>query len=533
MTVFEFDGRLLIVDCGVLFPEDDQPGVDLILPDFDYIRDRLDDIDALVLTHGHEDHIGAVPVPAARARRHPDLRLPADARAARGQAAGAPDHAVHRSRSARGRREQARPVRAASSSRSTTRSPTRWPSPSARPRAARRAHRRLQDGPAAARRPHHRPARPSPGSAKRASTCSSSTPPTPRSPASCRPSATSPRCSTGCSPGRAADHRRPASPRTCTASSRSSTPPTRTAARSPSSAARWCATWASPATSATCASRGGLVVDCRRARRAARRRGRAGLHRLAGRADGGAVADGQPRPPDPRRRRRHGHPGVLAHPGQRERRLPRDQRPDPLGRATSSTRATPWCTSRGHASAGELLYFYNIVKPRNVMPVHGEWRHLRANAELAIRTGVPASGSSSPRTASSSTWSTAWPGSSGAVPCGYVYVDGSSVGDITEASLKDRRILGDEGFISVFVAVDVDDRQGRRRPGDPRPRLRRGRRRSSTRSCPRIDAALEDALPRGRHRHAPAAAGRPPGGREVGQRAPRRRPMIVPVVVEV
>ena len=61
MTVFEYAGRLLIVDCGVLFPEDSQPGVDLILPDFSYIEDRLDDVDAVVLTHGHEDHIGALP----------------------------------------------------------------------------------------------------------------------------------------------------------------------------------------------------------------------------------------------------------------------------------------------------------------------------------------------------------------------------------------------------------------------------------------------------------------------------------------
>jgi len=72
MTVFEIAGRLLIVDCGVLFPEVDQPGVDLILPDFSYLRDRWDDLDAIVLTHGHEDHIGAVPY---LLREKPDVPL--------------------------------------------------------------------------------------------------------------------------------------------------------------------------------------------------------------------------------------------------------------------------------------------------------------------------------------------------------------------------------------------------------------------------------------------------------------------------
>ncbi|WP_422115832.1 ribonuclease J [Brachybacterium sp. UNK5269] len=61
MTVFEYAGKLMIVDCGVLFPEEHQPGIDVILPDFTSIRDRLDDIECIVLTHGHEDHIGGVP----------------------------------------------------------------------------------------------------------------------------------------------------------------------------------------------------------------------------------------------------------------------------------------------------------------------------------------------------------------------------------------------------------------------------------------------------------------------------------------
>ena len=72
MAVVEFDGQLLLIDCGVLFPEDDHPGVDLILPGFDAISERLDDVIALVLTHGHEDHIGAVPY---LLRQRPDIPL--------------------------------------------------------------------------------------------------------------------------------------------------------------------------------------------------------------------------------------------------------------------------------------------------------------------------------------------------------------------------------------------------------------------------------------------------------------------------
>jgi ribonuclease J len=109
----------------------------------------------------------------------------------------------------------------------------------------------------------------------------------------------------------------------------------------------------------------------------------------------------------------------------------------------------------GHASAGELLYCYNVVRPRNVLPVHGEIRHMQANAALARATGVP---DDHVVVAEDGVVVDLLDGNisvAGKVECGYVFVDGSSVGDITESDLKDRRILGEEGFISVIVVVDT------------------------------------------------------------------------------
>jgi ribonuclease J len=108
----------------------------------------------------------------------------------------------------------------------------------------------------------------------------------------------------------------------------------------------------------------------------------------------------------------------------------------------------------GHAAAGELLYAYNIVQPRNVLPVHGEVRHLYANADLARATGVPADRVVVAEDGVVVDLVDGMARIVGKVDCGYVFVDGSSVGDITESELKDRRILGDEGFISVIVVVD-------------------------------------------------------------------------------
>ena len=108
----------------------------------------------------------------------------------------------------------------------------------------------------------------------------------------------------------------------------------------------------------------------------------------------------------------------------------------------------------GHAAAGELMYCYNIVKPKYVMPVHGEWRHLKANAELAIASGVARSNALIIENGVVVDLVDHEASVVGAVPCGFVYVDGQSIGDITETSLKDRRILGEEGFISVIVVID-------------------------------------------------------------------------------
>jgi ribonuclease J len=108
----------------------------------------------------------------------------------------------------------------------------------------------------------------------------------------------------------------------------------------------------------------------------------------------------------------------------------------------------------GHASAGELLYFYNICKPRNLMPIHGEWRHLRANAELGQLTGIPKERCVIAEDGVAVDLVGGVAKIAGKVQAGYVYVDGLSVGDISESSLKDRRILGEEGIVSVFVVVD-------------------------------------------------------------------------------
>jgi ribonuclease J len=186
----------------------------------------------------------------------------------------------------------------------------------------------------------------------------------------------------------------------------------------------------------------------------------------------------------------------------------------------------------GHAPAGELLYLLNLVKPRNFMPVHGEWRHLRAHARLAQLTGVPAKQIVIAEDGVVVDLVDGKAAITGAVPCGYVYVDGLTVGEVTESQLKDRRILGEEGFISVVMVVDATSGKI---AGGPEIHARGSGIDDSAFSdvLPKLEDALERAAADGvSDMHALRQLARRVIGKWVSDNY-RRRPMIIPVVVEV
>jgi ribonuclease J len=184
----------------------------------------------------------------------------------------------------------------------------------------------------------------------------------------------------------------------------------------------------------------------------------------------------------------------------------------------------------GHASAGELMYAYNILKPKGAMPVHGEVRHQVANARIAIETGVPEDRVIIAENGTVVDLADGVARIAGKLDLGFVYVDGSSVGAITDADLKDRRILAEEGFISIFVAIDPAT--GRVIAG---PEIQaRGFAEDDEvfeKVRPQIIEALSDAARNGNtDLHAYSQAIRRTVGRWVNTKH-RRRPMIIPVVV--
>ena len=451
MTVFEYAGRLLIVDCGVLFPEDHQPGVDLILPDFDYIRDRLDRVEAVVLTHGHEDHIGAVPF---LLREKPDLPLVGSRLTLALVEEKLVEHAIesYQLEVAEGRTERLGPfeiefLAVNHSIPDSLALAIRTPAglvlhtgdfkmdqlPLDGRRTDLNAFARLGDAGV---------------DLLMVDSTNAEVP--------------------GYTP-----HEREIAPVL-----------DRIFAEAPRRIV--------VASFASHVHRVQQVLDVAVAhRRKVAFVGRSmvrnmGIARDLGylRIPGGTLVDlksiddlapeevvlmstgsqGEPMAALSRLANRD-HPAISIEPGDvvvlasslipgNENAVARVINGLTRWGATVVHRGNAMVHTSGHASAPELLYAYNLVKPRNVMPVHGEIRHLHANAAVAVSSGVPADRIVQAEDGVVVDLVDGIARIVGAVPCGYVYVDGSNVGGIVEASLKDRRILGEEGFISVVVVVD-------------------------------------------------------------------------------
>ncbi|MDT0310337.1 ribonuclease J [Streptomyces sp. DSM 44917] len=450
MTVFEYDGRLLIVDCGVLFPEEEQPGIDLILPDFTTIRDRLDAVDGIVLTHGHEDHIGGVPY---LLREKPDIPLIGSKLTLALLEAKLQEHRIrpYTLEVKEGHRERIGPFDCEFVA----------------------VNHSIPDALAVAI----------------------------RTPAGLAVHTGDFKMDQLPLDGRLTDLRAFARlgeegiDLLLSDSTNAEVPGFVPAEREISGVLRQVFARAEKriivASFASHVHRIQQIVD------AAHEHGRRvafvgrsmvrnmGIARDLGylRVPAGLLVEaralddladhqvvlvctgsqGEPMAALSRMANRdhqirivEGDTVILASsliPGN-ENAVYRVINGLTRWGANVVHKGNAKVHVSGHASAGELLYFYNICRPKNLMPVHGEWRHLRANAELGAATGIPAERIVIAEDGIAVDLVEGKARIAGKVQAGYVYVDGLSVGNVTEASLKDRRILGDEGFISVFVVVD-------------------------------------------------------------------------------
>jgi ribonuclease J len=528
MTVFEYDGRLLIVDCGVLFPEEEQPGIDLILPDFSSIRDRLDDIDGIVLTHGHEDHIGAVPY---LLREKADIPLIGSKFTLALIEAKLTEHRIrpYTLEVKEGDRERIGPFDCEFIA----------------------VNHSIPDALAVAI----------------------------RTPAGLAVATGDFKMDQLPLDGRLTDL--PAFARLgeegidllLSDSTNSEVPGFVGYEKDISGVLRQVFDRADRriivASFASHVHRIQQVLD------AAHEFGRKvafvgrsmvrnmGIARDLGylRIPGGLVVDVKALDDLPDEEvvlictGSQGEPmAALSRMANRDHQI-RIVKGDTVvlasslipGNETAVYRVinglTRWGANvihkgnakvhvSGHASAGELLYFFNICKPRNLMPVHGEWRHLRAAVDLGQATGVPADQCVIAEDGVVVDLIDGVAKIAGKVQAGYVYVDGSSVGDVTESSLKDRRILGDEGFISVTVVVDSSTGKV---VGGPHIQAR-GSGIDEAGFAPAL-AKVEDALGRA----AQDGVAEPRQLQQLVRRAVgkwvsdtyRRRPMIIPMVVEV
>lgn len=528
MTVLEYGGRLLIVDCGVLFPEEEQPGIDLILPDFTSLKDRLDDIDAIVLTHGHEDHIGGVPY---LLREKADIPLVGSKLTLALIEAKLQEHRIrpYTLEVTEGHRERIGPFDCEFIA----------------------VNHSIPDALALAI----------------------------RTPAGLVVHTGDFKMDQLPLDGRLTDLRAFARLGeegidlllcdSTNAEVPGFVPPERDISGVLQQVFSRAQKRIIVASFASHVHRIQQIVD------AAYTHGRKiafvgrsmvrnmGIARDLGylRVPAGLVVDAQALDDLPDREvvlvctGSQGEPmAALSRMANRDHQI-RIVAGDTVILASSLIPGnenavyrvinglTRWGANvihkgnakvhvSGHASAGELLYFYNICQPRNVMPVHGEWRHLRANAELAAKTGVPPERIVIAEDGIAVDLVGGRAKIAGKVQAGYVYVDGLSVGNVTEASLKDRRILGDEGFISVFVVVDSST--GKIISGPSIHSRGSGIDDSEfAEVIPKIDDALSRSAQDGVvEPHQLQQLVRRTVGKWVSDRY-RRRPMIMPVVVDV
>ncbi len=527
MAVLEIDGRLLVIDCGVLFPEDNQPGVDLVLPDFGYLDDRLDDIEALVLTHGHEDHIGAVPY---LLRRRPDIPLIGSQLTLAFVDAKLKEHRIQPLTLTvrEGQREKVGPFELEFVA----------------------VNHSIPDALAVF-------VRTAAGSVLHTGDFKMDQLPL---------------------DGRITDLRAFArlgeeGVDVFMVDSTNAEAPGFTVAEVEITPVLD-SLFAQATGRLVVASFSSHVHRVQQVIDAAEKHGRrvAFVGRSMVRNMTIAAELGYLRVPE----------GILVDPKKADDMPPEEvvymctgSQGEPMAAlsrianldhkvrvgpgdvvilasslipgnenavfrvinglmrlgATVVHQGSARVHVSGHASSGELLYCYNIVKPRNVMPVHGEIRHLLANGRLAMKTGVPAERVMLAENGVVVDVVDGIANVVGAVEVHNVYVDGSSVGEVTDTELKDRRILAEEGFVSVFAVIDSAN--GTVVSG-PEVHARGLAEDDSVFEAilPEIKIALEEAARGGGvDNHQLQQVMRRVVGRFVGTKL-RRRPMIIPIVIE-
>ncbi|MDN5682929.1 ribonuclease J [Corynebacterium glyciniphilum] len=456
MTVFEYHNRIIIIDCGVLFPSSGEPGVDLILPDFSYLDDKWDRVEALVVTHGHEDHIGAIPW---LLKQRADIPIIGSRFTCALIAAKCQEHRLrpklievddtsHESRGPFDLRFF-----------NVGHSIPECLGIALKTGAGLLVHTgdvKLDQTPADGR-PTDLPALSRFGDEGIDLFLCDST------------NATTP----GVSPSEAAigpNLRRivtEAKQRVIIASFASNVARVQMAVDAAVAAGRKVAfNGRSMIRNMEIAERLGLLTAPRGTIVSMDEASRMAPHKVVLITTG---TQGEPMAALSRMARRE-HRQITVRPGDlivlSSSLVPGNEEAvfgvinmlSQIGAEVITGKDAMVHTS-GHGYSGELLFLYNAARPRNAMPVHGEWRHLRANRELAVSTGVARDHTVLAQNGVVVDLVNGQASVVGEIPVGNLYVDGVTMGDVGAEELEDRTAMSEGGLISVTVVID--NRTGR------------------------------------------------------------------------